>query len=181
MKQLSISSARKQKGFTIVEVMLAAVLGIGAYLVVFGNFGSADAQTTSKNEIENLNALVPFLKGNFGSNQGNYTGLTNDVVRRIDGFPQQMEDPGTTDKIRHAWANDGIDLGVAGTSDEYFTILYKDVPGDACSLMLNKIYKMFVEVTVDGNPISGVANIATTCVPNPNNKEAPVDILFRGR
>jgi len=172
---------KSQGGFSLIEFMLVVALGALLYFGTVGNFGASDAQTQTDNEVRALTSLVPLIKQTFKSVQGNYDGLANEVMRRNNSFPKSMEDPASTSNIRHAWANDGIDLGVTGTSDEFFTITYKDVPGNACIPLVSRISDFFIDVEVDGTIVDGVADISTNCVGNDSTPEAPVDIVFRGR
>lgn len=170
-----------QGGFSLIELMIVLALGAVILFAAIGNYGSTNSQAQTDAEVRNLNSLIPMIKQTFGTAQGNYTGLSNGIMRRAANFPNTMAHPSDPELIRHSWADDGVELGVSGTNDEFFTITYKDVPGNSCQDLLTRVYRFFTEVTVNSTTVDGVASISSNCVPNASNPEAPVEIVMRAR
>ena len=109
-----------------------------------------------------MTAVVSAIRDAFSS-QGNYTGLQNSVVMKLNAFPDAMQSTGTN--IKHPWKSDGVTITstTVNSTDDSFRIQFDDVPEKSCNALVSGTYSSFERVNVKGTSITGVANTATSC------------------
>ena len=160
------SCRRTNRGFALLELMLAFAILAGFTLVVMRAHSSAKSGGDITTATNNLNTLVSVVRSSF-STQGNYTGLTNAAVTEASTFPEGMKNPSDSDLIRTAWNSDGVDVAPAtiNSTDDGFTITYKAGGMDkgTCIDFVNANYKSYISTTVDGTAITGAADVAPNC------------------
>lgn len=168
---------RKQSGITLVELML--VLGVGLAIIITGLlFYNNVTESQRLNEgVRNLQSVTSAARNMFSS-QGDYRGLTEEVVMRASGFPQQMEGP-AGDEMEHPWEDsaDAVTMqeeDVNSTADA-FSITFDNLPQEACVNLASQTYTSYDGLWVDNgvgsdaNVIEGVADINTECDEGNNN------------
>ena len=167
---------QKQQGLSLIELMIALALGAIVIFAAIGNFGSTSAQADIDKEVRALQTLAPLVKQTFGTAQGNYTGLTNAVMLDSSNFPTTMRSG--AGEIRHSWRNDGVVLAplTINSTDDGFTLTYRDVPSDACQDFVGRVYRFFYETAVEGSVVNNLGQINTQC-----NAANPADIVFTVR
>ncbi|MGD1524395.1 type 4 pilus major pilin [Vibrio owensii] len=167
---------KKQAGATLME--LTMVVGIIAIISIAGisYYNMVNNGNKIKDEVNNLNSLSAAVRNMFNT-QGNYTGLTNQVILKSSTFPDRMRIAGNGNHIKHSWLNDGVDVAPksASSTDDRFTVTYKDVPQDACSDLVSNTYRHFISVKVGSTQVTGAATAATAC------SSATNDIVYETR
>lgn len=155
----SVSLQRKNKGFSLIELII--VLGIlgGLYLLVSSRSDTADTASNIKEEVENVNELAKTVRNYFGSaGVSGYSGLNNSVI--YNSISRHMQGAGTN--IRNAWSASGIT--VAPTSgNTQFTITSSSVPENACEMIAAQTYQSFISMTVNGTAITSPPVASTAC------------------
>lgn len=168
-KNMAVTSAKKkQKGASLVEFMM--YLGLAAIVIVTAVNWYRQAKLTSDvtATVQNLGVLTTNIRNSFAQ-QGTYEGLTNTIVLASNGVPEGMRVPGDQNLIRSAFATDGVDVearNVGGTDNDGFGIVLKEVPIRACNELIQKTYRTYKQVDVDGtiiDPSSTVADIQGAC------------------
>ncbi|SHH50861.1 type 4 pilus major pilin [Ferrimonas marina] len=154
-----------QRGFSLVELMMSFVI-IGIFTAaVFVGYNQTNAASRIATETKNLNSLQSAVRGLFNS-QGSYNGLTNQITRTSNLFPEDMLNPSDTTKIRHSWSPDGVDLTpitYQGQADQAFMIQYKDVPQKECVDLAKTVYPFFLATRVNSTPVTSVPLASTAC------------------
>jgi type II secretory pathway pseudopilin PulG len=169
---------RKNKGASILEVII--YMGIAAFVIILVMQGGNQATDTQKVNaaIQNLNTLKTSIKQMF-STQRTYEGISNEVLTASSNFPEQMRVTDDDTLIAHGWKSDGVDIisaNVEGTDNDGYEILLKGIPQRSCVDILDRTYRHFAEVEVNGSDVTtGIAAIRTGCVEGEN------DLAFRDR
>lgn len=170
---------RKAKGASILEIII--YMGIAAFVIILVMQGGNQASDTQKVNaaVQNLNTLKTSISQMF-STQRTYEGLTNNVLTASSNFPEQMRVTGDNSLIAHGWKSDGVDVipaNVDGTENDGFEITFKGVPQRSCVDILDRTYRFFTEVEVNGSDVTtGIAAIRTGCVEGDAN-----NLVFRDR
>lgn len=154
-----------QMGATLLEVLM--VVGIITVITVsaLSFFNSTNEASKIQEATKNLGTLTAGVRNMFNS-QGNYNGLTNDVILTGNSVPPSMRNGNSTTDLKHGWNSAGITVAPATqvSADDSFTITYVDVPQEACVEIVSSTYRQYDSVEVEGTAITGVADIATSCV-----------------
>ena len=166
MEQIIAKS--RQKGSSLVEFMM--YLGLGALVIVLAVNWYRQAKLTSDvtATIQNIGVLTTGIRNAFAQ-QGTYEGLTNTIVLSSNGVPEGMRVPNDSSLIRSSFATDGVDItpeNVGGVDDDGFGILFKEVPLRACNELVNKTFRTYFKLEIDGTeitPNSTVADIQGAC------------------
>lgn len=165
LNSFSKKTTKKQKGFSLIElVMVLAVISM-LTIGVISKYNSANDTQQAQEEVEHINDLSTSVKSMF-STQGNYNGLTNEVVTASVSFPKAMRVPGANEKIKSAWADDGYKVtpsSEGGSPDDHFTMVVTKVPKGACVSISSSTYKHYEVVKANDKQITGVANATTAC------------------
>ena len=119
--------------------------------------------------------------------QGTYAGLKNDVITTSVSFPEQMKIVGSPSLIKHSWLSDGVDITAStqSTTNDSFSILYKEVPAGACTAIVSGVYRNFDNTKVGAKDISkysttAVTDIAAACGVS-DTGTSTIEIEFIGR
>ena len=175
---LSHLSKKRQKGATLLELVM--FIGLAALILIGGVvwYQTASEGQRVADEVSNLNAIASLIRNTF-TTQNNFAGLTNSVITRSSQFPDKMRIAGNVNLIKSGWNDDGVDVAPASvvSTNDSFTIDYKDVPGGACIDFTSRAYRFFEQTTVQGTVIAnGLADITANCDDAGGNS-----IVFRTR
>lgn len=170
---------RKDEGASILEIII--YMGIAAFVIILVMQGGNQATDTQKINaaVTNLNTLKTSITQMF-STQRTYEGLTNEVLTASSNFPEQMRVNGDDTLIAHGWKADGVDViptNIDGTDNDGFEITMKGIPQRSCVDILDRTYRFFQEVEVNGSDVTtGIAAIRANCADGDAN-----DLVFRDR
>lgn len=165
-KLLALQQKRKDKGATILEIII--FMGLAAFIVLMVMQGSTQATDNQKvgAEVQNLNTLKTSIRQMF-STQRVYTGLNNTVLLASSNFPEQMRVATAPGAIASGWQNEGVvvaEANVTGSAGSGFSITYTGIPREACVDILDRTYRHFMEVSVGTDDVTGgIAAIRTAC------------------
>lgn len=169
----NIKRLGKQAGFTLIELVLVLTIIGAATIITVSAFNTSDETQQVQEEINNLNALSGAIRNMFNT-QGNYSGLTNQVILKSVSFPEQMRPATGTNLIKHSWADDGVEVAshtASGTcvNNGCYQITLKDVPETACMSIVTTAYRHFIDVKVGSTAITGVATATSACSGDAND------------
>ena len=140
---------KRQAGATLIEIImvvaLMAIITIGA--LVYYNSASQSAKV--QEAVTSLTSLTSIIRNQFSS-QGNYAGLSEQVVAAFGNVPKTMRVDDTT-QLKHPWssANNAVMIGPiagAGSADEFY-IQLANIPARACTDIVTKTFKSFGVLT----------------------------------
>lgn len=186
MKSMFNTNPMKQKGLSLVELLL--VLGVIALIAIaaFIIYPSVQASTQSNTESSNITAVVAATKNLYGA-RGNYgTGNITGTLVQARAFPSTMVGgiyTASTVPV-NAW---GASVTVAGAGTPVgtqFAITYSDIPTEACIKFVSGVAANFdlVGTVADPDAIKAAgqapdpAAIVTAC-----NAGLVNDIVFTSR
>ena len=177
MTKLTLIKNRKNKGFSLLEILLvlaiAAALVIGAFIV----YPKVQAGARADAESKNISTIVAGIKSLYTSSS-TYTGLTNAVAANAKIFPDNMLNGSSTTPI-NAWKGDvtvaAAATGPSSTAGSSFTITYTAVPAAECAKIVSGLAGTFYTVSVGSTAVKtadGTLNVAamtTACNSGGNN------------
>jgi prepilin-type N-terminal cleavage/methylation domain-containing protein len=150
---------RGQRGFTLIEMLIALAIGAGLLFAVFVVVGKVQSKALAKDAAETLNLMVADTRAKFKS-QGNFTGVTPQVLINNRIPPQQMVQ-GTN--IVSQWnTNIGVAPVTINNANDAVRFTYTGVPSEDCSNFVQAAEGTFGRVTVAGTVVKNLyANPAT--------------------
>lgn len=152
----SMSHVQKQQGFSLVELLL--VLGVIALIAIaaFIIYPSVQAGTQANTESSNITSVVAGTKNLYGS-RGTYGGVNNDTLRNARIFPSTMVGGNfTAGEAKSVWGND-VTVAPQGTPATRFSILYADIPTEACIKFVSGVAANFDTVGASIADATGAA------------------------
>lgn len=164
MKNFSSINRMKNKGFSLIEILLVigiiAVLAIAAFII----FPQVQASSRANTEQSNIMTMAAGVKNLFN---GRYAGLTDGIA--IDGniVPASMHDGAST--ITSSWGGDAT-LAPSGTGNTLFTITYTALPTEVCLKLVPGLVQNFESITLPAGTItrdSTAADIVGACQADP--------------
>jgi type II secretory pathway pseudopilin PulG len=186
-KKMAQSTKNKQKGASLVEFMM--YLGLAALVIVAAVNWYRQSKLTSDvtATIQNLGVLTASIRNSFAQ-QGTYEGLANTIVLSSNGVPESMRVAGDQNLIRSNFATDGVDIlprNVGGIDEDGFGLTFKQVPVRACNELVQKTYRTYFQIDVNGtviNPSNNIADIQAACgfaESNGTNQDITIEWLDR--
>lgn len=180
----------KNKGFSMVELLMVFVVILFASVVVFLTWPKLSANSTAQKENTQLSTLQAGIKSTFQGNQG-YAGLTPAVLLNSNIVPNTMiNDQGTPatadDKIVNSW---GKEVAIApaplsGVANSAYAITYEAVPQAVCVKLATGTGLSFITVTVNATQVKSptqnsvnIAAAATACAAGADENK----IIFVGK
>ena len=118
---------RERGAITMAETLIALGVGAAVLAVVFAGIPAVMAARDASNAQNGLAQLSTSIRSTFGA-RGDFTGLNNDLVRSLAGFPHHFR---SGDRIVHPWGG-GVSIAPAASNPRRFTILFEDVPSRGC-------------------------------------------------
>lgn len=159
-RNLSIfcNTAKNQKGFTLVELMLGLLI-IGAGLIgIVGLYNVNSSKSATQEEIRNLDAIRGGVKELYGSAAA-YTGVSNTILTNAGVFPDKMKKGAS---VKNVWGGD-VTVAVDGGDSTKFTITYALVPKENCLKLGAANPSAWVSAKVGATSITDVATANTAC------------------
>lgn len=155
MKLFNFKKQKKNRGFTLVEILLVVGFIAVAGLAVYVTYNKVSSSGQANTETRNLSTLQAGVKSLYGGST-NYTGITNAVLNDGRVTPDSMRPipytlgatainntfGGTVDVI-------ATTLG-GGTANNGFQITYNRVPGSVCAKLVTTGGTSFDQITVNG-------------------------------
>jgi len=148
---------KRQRGLTLVETLIAVVIGIiilaGAFMVA-GQVLTDNRLSNTETDIASLESGVKQLY----SGQGSYNGLTNSVARNAGVFPESMIGTGTP---VDAWQGAVTLESGASLSADFggdFAIQFAHVSESACIKLATFQYGSWVEFSINGTALYAPGN-----------------------
>jgi len=183
LKQHAPQKNRKQKGFSMIELMLALVI-IGMLSVpIYFIFKQASESAQTENEISNVNGIAASIRKAWRSSS-DFSALTNAVLITRKAVPEKM-DAGDGTNLINLWGGSVTvsatdPSGAAGQTA--FQIAYTNVPASACLDFVSGVQSAFSTVNVAGTDIKTTATAydQNTAVTQCSAAER-VDINFIGQ
>lgn len=161
MKQLirnalsSRKTARKSKGFTLVEFILVAGLVAVGLVVAFNSYQTSKITTEVNTESRGLQSLNSKIKSIYAG-RNSYTGISTAMLIAASAFPAAMVDAGAG-TVANTWGG-AITVGVNAAAG--FDITYTLVPTAACIELVNAIGASYRTVTVAGTVVKAATDTA---------------------
>ena len=159
---------QRQAGATLIEIImvvaLIAIITIGALVY----YNTAQDGSRVQEAVGNVTALSAVIRNQF-STQGDYAGITQDVVMRFGGVPESMlvKNGVNPRNLKHPWNNavGAVTIATATTTaaDDSFEITLNRIPAKLCNDLVSKTYRHFLRTEVGSTAVNNVASISTAC------------------
>lgn len=180
------AAAKKQRGFAMLEVMIATIIVL---IAIAGAFVLYQMSNTST-QIADARKELGSIRGNVSrlfSQQPSYEGLNNEVAAKAGLVPSNMildADAGTLDNTFGGTVtiapNDGSGAGgTARGANSHYMITYSQVPREACIQLANYNRTDWEEGVSVGDTFvdqDSIADATTACADEDDNK-----MIFVGR
>jgi len=150
-------SRRGERGLTLVETLIAVVIGI---IILVGAFMVA-GQVLTNNRLANTETDIASLESGVKqlySGQGSYNGLTNSIAQNAGIFPESMIGTGTP---VDAWqgtvtleSGTSVSAGFGGD----FAIQFADVSQSACIKLATFQYGSWAQFSINGTALYAPGN-----------------------
>lgn len=154
--------AKRQKGMTLIELLL--VIGIGALFIAgsFMLFGNASDKDKARTMIQQYGSLQAAVHGIY-SGAPNYSGLTSLGVAQSKALPPSMVSNGTD--ITYPW---GIITLAPVFSNTQWSATYpaNTIPTAVCVQFASSILRSVRSVTIGGSSVTDANGIITACNAN---------------
>jgi len=166
MQKLTLLKNRKQKGFTLTEILLVLVIAAAIVISAFIIYPKVQASARAEAESKNIATIVAGVKALYTSTSS-YTGITKTILVNAKVFPDNMlSGTGSSATPINSWKG-AVDVTAAtiNNAGDAFTITYNGVPTAECVKMVSGMAGNFDSVGVNGTNVkaSGAAlNVATT-------------------
>lgn len=151
-KQLLIK--QKQKGFTLVELLLVVgLIALGA-VVAYITFPKVQSTSRANAEATNINTIASGIN-NLYAGSNTFTGLTNEVLINGKGAPERMVGAGNTlvNSLGGAVTIGTATLPAGGVTDNHYQITWEGIPEAECVKLGTGVANNFVDVTINGTAV----------------------------
>lgn len=147
---------RKQKGLTLIELLIALVIAAGVLFGIFFLVGVANDRTIVREETQAFNTISNDARTKFRA-QGNYVGVTPQVLIQLGLVPPNMVPNPPGNAIRTGW---GTNLAVApinlnGAAADGLQFSY-DLPRRSCPDFVDGVASAASRIDIDGNIVKNV-------------------------
>ena len=147
---------KKNKGFTLVEILLVvgfiALASVGVYTI----YSKVQLSSGATTESRNLDTIRAGIKQLYGANH-NYGTLSNTVVNAGRITPDNMKTaPNSTDSVITNSFGGVVTIAPAnlgGGTNNGFSITYNGVPAGVCTKLVSTGGSQFDQVTVAGTVV----------------------------
>lgn len=173
------TNANRQRGLTLIEMLLVLLVAGGIFVIVFGYFKEANNQTQVQSATSELALMGKKAQKIFGG-QGSYAGATTTVLVNL-GIPSQKWIAGSN--IRDPWGSN-IAVSTTGTNNSMLRFTYSAVPNEVCPSFVTTAEGSFQRVAVGGtiikNTLAGTnlsaVTLSSACSGTGNTKTIYFDI-----
>lgn len=167
-------NSAKRKGFTMIELMLVIVIGVGLSAFVIPRFTDTKKMNEAREESQKLSELKAKIESMFDMSS-NFSGL-EDMLQSI--APSTYERSGS-DKLKSIWRQDVSTTG----GDGNYTITYSKVPADAvcAEFVKNSKRQMWNKIAVGSKELdfeSKPNEMVEACKSADGSATATKDIVF---
>ncbi|MCC2524946.1 MULTISPECIES: hypothetical protein [Vibrio] len=172
MKRLSSNKSR-QKGLSLIEVVLGTLLIATATIAAYGTYKS---NATSQASGQMKDAIVTFFARVTQEKQqwGDYNGFSNTSVWRSDSYLPATMKSTVTDQFITPYSQNGLTFGVASTvtdrsgqttniANGFISVIIEDVPAGRCLDEVRNYIDKVIQVQVGATRIVSKAAMDTTC------------------
>jgi len=155
---------RNERGFTMIELLIAVVVIAVAAAAVFATWTLISAGQTAQNEAQTLVGMVAETRGLYSA-QGNFTGVTPTVLIGARLVPESMSVDANT--LNSSW-NEEVLVQPVGPGDRELQITYEAVPVDVCTRFVQRSEAAFRLIDVNGtivkNTPAGIDELDATAL-----------------
>jgi len=179
-----------QRGFTLLEILLALAVVAVLSFVVFRAFNSANGSAQVNSAVSDVGTIQANLKNTFPNS--NYKGLLTTVANQAHVFPNDMNAnnfTATYTNITNQW-NGSVSLVATGSRANEYTLSYNGVPAAVCAQFVGQVAQNAINVTVGATTASsttvfsgGVVSpsaVATQCATASTSANNPVSVNIIG-
>lgn len=168
----SFLRARRQKGFSLIEILL--VLGVIAILAIaaFVIYPSVRNRSQANSEVQNLNSIKASINTLYSASGGNYRTLTAGIANQARVFPSSMNGSNfsASAPIVSSWGGSvSLVVNTAATTttqtpggsipaNRSFSITYADVPAAVCLPLVTGASISFQGVRVGTTEVMAAAD-----------------------
>ena len=147
-----LHSRRNERGFTMIELLIAVVVIAVAAAAVFATWNLISAGQTAQSEAQTLVGMVAEVRGLYSA-QGNFTGVSPTVIIGARLVPESMSVD--ADNLESGW-NQPVLVQAIGAGDRELQVTYNAVPTDVCTRFVTRAASAFR--VIDVGPGSVVKN-----------------------
>ncbi|VVE75197.1 Major structural subunit of bundle-forming pilus [Pandoraea anapnoica] len=165
-----LNDLKRQSGFTLIEALVVMIVGVVILAAAAAGIGKLFSTSDISTEANNITQMQANTKSVKNGGQG-YKGLNNTIAQQYNIVPVNMAQDTTAHTISNAW-NGAVVFGTA-SGDQAYTIVYNQVPTEACTQLAQKLSTAgWGSIDVGGKKItsaSSLADIGTACSASNSN------------
>lgn len=176
MKTLSLHRrARRQKGMTLVETMIAIAIGLIIVAVGIKGVSGAMSDSRSTDEVGDLPKIFTNMQKVYGQ-RASFSGATQAIFVNANVFPTSMTTSGSTN-VTNRWGG-AVTVAVtaiAGGTNNALTYETTGVPSSECNNVIPQLDNVVRIVTVNGTSVKAdknptdLAALTTACSASASN------------
>ena len=148
-RELLKNKPKKVAGFTLIETLV--VLGIVAIVItaIVMKAGSANNKAKAQNMISDVATMVADIKNAYSSSSNGYNGLDNQAAINLKVVSADLPINGAN--IKDQFPSGTVTIAT-DSSNDFFTIVYTNIPSDVCSQVITTIGgATFQSIKVNGS------------------------------
>jgi type II secretory pathway pseudopilin PulG len=153
----SLLARRRQNGLTLIETLVAVLLGLIVLAGVFTIFATTLSGSKLSDAEQNLTTVVLNAKQLY-SGQPNFSGLSNSIAYKASVFPTNMATSATD--ITNKWH--GQVTIKANANPRLFDVTYEKVPQSECIKLASFQYGQWSALKINGTTIDQTAGTSPT-------------------
>lgn len=159
---------KRQAGATLMELMMSVAIIAGISIAAMAFYNSTSNANKVQEAVSGLTAMTSVIRNQY-STQGNYEGISADIVMKFGNVPETLlVRNGTTPlNLKHPWNSAGNAVNIAPAQDQSandsFSITFAKIPSGSCNDFVSKTYRHFNSTKVGSTTVSGVTSITNAC------------------
>ena len=164
----SLSTIKRSKGFSLMELLFAIVVIGFLSSVVYAMYGQGTDKSIVNTEMHRVTTLKSVIGDSYGQ-RNSYAGLNNAQVLTGSQIPASMR-TGVVGEIQNSWADAGYAVAPSGGGDTY-TITSVQIPDQYCydiAVAINPVTIEFENMTINGNPVANPGDYSAQCTNGAN-------------
>jgi prepilin-type N-terminal cleavage/methylation domain-containing protein len=159
MKKLTFHRrARRQRGMTIIETMIAVTIGVVIVALAIKGVGGILADSRSSSEVGELPTIFSNLQKVY-SQRSSFAGATQAIFVNNQAFPSSMVTSGSTN-VTNRWGG-AVTVAVTsitGGTNNALTYETTGVPSSECASVIPQLDNVVRVVTVNGTSVKADRN-----------------------